>query len=124
MNRIIPAGARNTAARTEPPEEAVQHWIKQGGPARLRNIRAAMADLWRKGIITLTRTESGDFRANLTELGKSAAKAEEQRDAPVCERCRKSSGDIKKYMVINTQTGSNIIEWMHEDCFVALPLVQ
>jgi hypothetical protein len=99
---VVPAKRKklDMSPRTEPTEEAVQHWIKQGRSASLRNIRAAMADLWRKEITTLTCTENGDFRGNLTELGESAAKAEEQRDPHVCERCRKSSGDIKKYIVI------------------------
>jgi hypothetical protein len=34
-------------------EEVVERWIKRGGPGELRDIRVAMAELWRKGLITL-----------------------------------------------------------------------
>jgi hypothetical protein len=105
-------------------KQAVQEWVEQAHPAELRDIRDAMAELWRRGLCTLRRREDGEIVGSVTELGESVAKAEEQRDATVCKRCRKSSGDIKTYMVVNTATGSDIIEWMHEDCFVALPLVQ
>jgi hypothetical protein len=44
-------------------EEEVRHWIEHGGPAELREIRVEMANLWRKGLIKLTRTEGGDFRS-------------------------------------------------------------
>jgi hypothetical protein len=105
-------------------EEDVQHWVEHGGPTkgRLRAIRIEMANLWRDGLITLTRTEDGEIRGRITELGRSVAHAQDQEDAPVCWRCGKSSGAIKKYMVTNTATGSDRVEWMHEDCFAALPL--
>jgi hypothetical protein len=107
---------------TKPTEEDVLQWI-DAAPADHHELREAMANMWRKGCLTLTRTESGDFLTELTELGASVGRAEEQEDAPVCCICRKSSGVIKKFMVINTATGSDVVGWMHEDCFVALPLV-
>ena len=58
----------------------------------------------------------------LTKLGRSVARVQQQEDAPVCSRCGKSSGVIETYMVL-TATGSDVVEWMHEDCFMALPLV-
>jgi hypothetical protein len=88
-------------------EEDVQHWVEHGGPTkgRLRATRVEMANLWRDGLITLTRTEDGEIRGRMTELGRSVADAQDQEDAPVCWRCGKSSGAIKKYMVTNTATG-------------------
>jgi hypothetical protein len=50
---------------TTPTEENVQQWVERGGPAELCDIRNAMAELWRRGLITLTRTESGDFRGRI-----------------------------------------------------------
>ena len=109
---------------TGPTEQDVERWIERGGPAELRDIRVAMACGWRQGLLTLKRTESGDLSAEITELGVSVNRANEHRDAPVCNGCGKSSGLIEKYMVINTATGSDRVEWMHKDCYVALPWVQ
>ena len=105
-------------------EQEARQWIEHGGPAELRDIRLEMANLWRDGHIELTRTEGGDFREVITELGMSVAAAQDQKDAPVCRGCGKSSGVIEKYMTVNTTTGSNRVEWMHEECFEALPWVQ
>jgi hypothetical protein len=40
-------------------EQEVRLWVEHGGPAKLRAIRKAMAELWRDGLIELSRTESG-----------------------------------------------------------------
>ena len=107
---------------TKPTEEDVLQWI-DAAPAELRELHEAVANMWRKGCLTFTRMESGDFRMKLTELGASVFRAKQQEDTPVCSSCRKSSGVIEKFMVTNRATGSDVVEWMHEDCFVALPLV-
>jgi hypothetical protein len=41
-----------------------------------------------------------------------------------CCGCGKSSGVIEDYIVLETKTGDDVIEFMHKECFVALPLVQ
>jgi hypothetical protein len=97
-------------------------WI-DAAPAEHREHREVMADMWRKGTLAFTRMESGTFFMKLTELGESVGRAQEQEDAPVCSGCGKSSGVIETFMVTNLATGSDVVEWMHEDCFVALPLV-
>src|SRR5262249_16176474 len=115
---------RRMSRRDRIGEQEVRQWIEHGGPAELRDIRVEMAEPWRRGLATLTRTENGDYRAQLTELGQSVGELNEQRDAPVCKGCGKSSGVIEEYMVVNTITGSDRVDWMHEECFVALPWVQ
>lgn len=107
---------------TKPTEEDVLQWI-DAVQAEHHDVREVMADMWRKGCLTFTRMESGDFLAELTELGASVGKVQQQEAAPVCNGCGKSSGVIKTFMVINTATGSDVVEWMHEECFLALPLV-
>jgi hypothetical protein len=105
-----------------PTEKVVLQWV-DAAPAELHELRKVMLDMWRKGHLTLTRMESGDFLAKLTELGASVAELLQQEDAPVCSRCEKSSGVVKEFMVTNQATGSDVIKWMHEDCFMELPLV-
>ena len=83
---------------TKPTEEDVLQWI-DAAPAEFRELHEAVADMWRKGGLTFTRMESGDFRMKLTELGASVFRAKQQEDAPVCSSCRKSSGVIEKFMV-------------------------
>jgi hypothetical protein len=51
-------------------EQEVRQWIEHGGPAEMRGIRAAMADLWRRGLCTLSRREDGEIAARLTEAGR------------------------------------------------------
>jgi hypothetical protein len=53
-------------------EQEVRQWIEHGGPAELRDIRVAMAGLWRRGLCTLRRREDGEIVAGLTEAGKLA----------------------------------------------------
>jgi hypothetical protein len=53
-------------------EQEVRQWIEHGGPAELRDIRVAMAELWRSGLCTLRRREDGEIVAGLTEAGKLA----------------------------------------------------
>jgi hypothetical protein len=50
-------------------EQEVRHWIEHGGPVEMREIRAAMAELWRRGLCTLNRREDGEIVAELTEAG-------------------------------------------------------
>ena len=90
---------------TKPTEEVVLQWV-DAAPAEQHELREAAAEMWRKGCIKFTRGESGDFLMELTTLGRSVARVERQRDAPVCSRCGKSSGVIKTYMVL-TATGSD-----------------
>jgi hypothetical protein len=51
-------------------KKAVRHWVKHGGPPELHGIREAMAQLWRRGLITLNRREDGEFVGKLTEAGR------------------------------------------------------
>jgi hypothetical protein len=51
-------------------KEDVRHWVKHGGPAELRDICEAMAQLWRQGLITLNRREDGEVVAATTEVGR------------------------------------------------------
>jgi hypothetical protein len=106
---------------TKPTEEVVLQWV-DAAPAEQHELREAAAEMWRQGLLEFTRGESGDLLMQATKLGRSVARVEQQRDAPVCSRCGKPSGVIEEFMVL-TATGSDVVEWMHEDCFVALPLV-
>jgi hypothetical protein len=87
--------------------EEIRHWVKHGGPTKgkggssRRAIRAAMADLWRKGLLTLTRLESGEI------LGTAARR---QEDAPVCFGCGKSSGIMMEYLVYPAQPDQRRVE--------------
>jgi hypothetical protein len=116
---------RDRAARmSSVSEPEVRQWVEHGGPDELRDIREVMADLWRDGLVELTRTESGDLRDGITEFGRSVREADDQKDEPVCASCSESRGVIRQFLITNTETGSHLVQWMHEDCFAALPLVQ
>ena len=133
-------GERRRRAVGGPTENDVQQWIKRA-PRNVRSVCVEMAKEWRQGVVDLTPIDSArlldadfspggwqviaaGYRATLTPLGRSSRKHAEQQDAPRCWRSGKSSGEIENYIVTNTKTGSDVVEWMHEECFVALPLVQ
>jgi hypothetical protein len=133
-------GEKRRRAVGGPTDNDVQQWIKRA-PRKVRSVCVEIAKKWRQGVVDLTPIDSAKlldfdfslsgwqiiaagYRATLTPLGRSSLKRDEQRDAPRCCRCGKSSGDINNYIVTNTKTGSDVVEWMHEECFVALPLVQ
>ena len=113
----------NRARKTKLTEETVLAWV-DAGPAELREIREDAADLWREGLITLDRFESGDlYITGITKLGASLRRVNAQKDAPECDGCKTSSGDIKEYIALD-KAGDEIVVWMHEACFAALPLVR
>jgi len=124
-----------------PTQNEVQQWIKRA-PRTVWSICVEMAALWREGVLDLTSIDSAElinaessqswhisvagYRATLTPLGRSSIKRDiiERDGVQRCWGCGKSSGVIKDYIVRDTKTGDDVIEFMHEECFVALPLVQ
>jgi hypothetical protein len=123
VNKLVQEIKNRAARMSSVSEQEVRQWVEQAH-GRARKIRKEMAELWRDGLIELSRTQSGDFRSRITEFGRSVGEASERKDAPVCVGCGKSGGVIQKFIVTNTKTGSYRSEWMHEECFVGLPLVQ
>jgi hypothetical protein len=67
--------SRITVPWTDPTEEIVQTWVEHGGPVELRDIRGAMANLWREGLITLTPLDSGDMLARAIQFDDEEAAA-------------------------------------------------
>ena len=139
---IADIGERRRRKVGGPTQNDVQQWIKRA-PREVRSICVEMAASWRNGILDLTPIDSAElinaefsqsgwhisvagYRATLTPLGRSSIKRDmiERDGVQRCCGCGKSSGVIEDYIVLETKTGDDVIEFMHKECFVALPLVQ
>ena len=59
VNKLVQEIRDRAARMSSISEQEVRLWVEHGGPAKLRAIRKAMAELWRDGLIELSRTESG-----------------------------------------------------------------